>query len=118
MCFSLHSAGSICSPLFSQLGHCAPLFLQLGQYARILHHSISLLYKMIKVVSQPSSQQDATRELSKSTFFINCLKLQQRYSNITENGVNPPACTQCNRHLPLCLSLQSFLLTVLKSLSD
>src|SRR4029434_7071404 len=46
------------------------------------------------VLSQPSSQQDATRELSKSTFFINCLKLQQRYSNITENGVNPPACTQ------------------------
>src|SRR4029434_6885999 len=56
----------------------------------------------------------------KSTFFINCLNLQTKVLNQTENGVNPPACTQCNRHLPLCLSLsrQPFLLTVLKSLSD
>src|SRR4029434_2158382 len=64
------------------------------------------------VLSQPSSQQDATRELSKSTFFINALNHKQRYSNITENGANPPACTRCYPHLPLCLSCSSVFLNV------
>src|SRR4029434_329079 len=57
------------------------------------------------VAAQLSARRN--KGISQSMFFIKSLNYKQRYSNITENGVNPPACTQCNRHIPLYLFLPS-----------
>src|SRR4029434_3431913 len=74
------------------------------------------LYVCVRVVTMRSvaAQLSARRNkgITKSTSFINSINHQLRHLNMTtkvfrctENGVNPPACTQCNRHIPLCLSL-------------
>src|SRR4029434_4821515 len=72
---------------------------------------ISSLNRLASYDEYPPALSKTQQGNYKSTLLINGLNLQQRYLNITENGVNSPACTQCNRHLPLCLSPSSVLLT-------
>src|SRR4029434_7246210 len=75
---------------------------------------ISSLNRLASYDEYPPALSKTQQGNYKSTSFINSINHQLRHLNITtkvfrctENGVNPPACTQCNRHtyLPPSLSL-------------